>query len=67
MVEAAHIAVRKDPRLRDFYLRIKRKKGSQKAVVAAARKLLVIVFQLLSKKESYRYAFVPGKPVQGTV
>lgn len=55
MVEAAHIAVRKDPSLKAFYDRIKRKKGSQKAIVASARKLLVIVYQMLLKKEPYRY------------
>jgi transposase len=59
MVEVAHTAVRKDPLLKAFYDRIKRKKGSQKAVVAAARKLLVIVFQILSKKEPYQYSLYP--------
>jgi len=42
-----------------FYDRIKRKKGSQKAVVAAARKMSVIVFHILSKKEPYRYSAFP--------
>ena len=55
MVEAAQTAVRKDPLLKAFYDRIKRKKGSQKAVVASARKMLVIVYQILLKKEPYRY------------
>jgi len=55
MVEAAQVASRKDPLLRSFYDRIKRKKGPQKATVAVARKLLVIVFQILTKKELYQY------------
>jgi transposase len=59
MVEAAQTAVRKDPLLRDFYQRIKRKKGSQKAIVAVARKMLVIVYQILLKKELYHYHYSP--------
>ena len=59
LVEAAQTAVRKDPLLKAFYDRIKRKKGSQKAVVAAARKMSVIVFHILSKKEPYRYSAFP--------
>lgn len=64
LVEAAQTAVRKDPLLKAFYDRIKRKKGSQKAVVAVARKMSVIVYHVLSKKESYRYsAFSQVSPV----
>lgn len=67
MVEAAQVAVRKDPHLKDFYERIKRKKGAQKAIVAAARKLLVIVFHILTKKEVFQYhAFSGQARVQGT-
>ncbi|MBI3012458.1 MAG: IS110 family transposase [Elusimicrobia bacterium] len=54
-VEAAQVASRKDPLLKAFYDRIKRKKGSQKATVALARKLTVIVYQILTKKEPYHY------------
>lgn len=59
MVEAAQTAVRKDPLLQAFYDRIKRKKGPQKAVVAAARKMLVIVFHMLTKQEPYHYHHFP--------
>lgn len=55
MVEAAQTAVRKDPLLKDFYSRIKKKKGSQKAIVAVARKMLVIVYHVLKKQEVYQY------------
>lgn len=61
MIEAAHTAVRKDPRLKDFFERIKRKKGSQKALVAAARKMLVVVYWMLTKKEPYRFNAFPGQ------
>lgn len=64
MVEAAQVAVRKDPLLKAFYDRIKRKKGSQKAVVASARKLLVIVYHILSKKEPFQYNTFPRQARQ---
>ena len=55
------------PLLKDFYERIKRKKGAQKAIVAAARKLLVIVFHILTKKEVFQYhAFPRQAREQGT-
>lgn len=55
MVEAAHVAVRKDPALKAFYERIQRKKGSQKALFASARKLLVSVYHILKKDEPYKF------------
>jgi transposase len=61
MVEAAQVACRKDPLLKDFYERIKFKKGSQKATVAVARKLMVIVFQILVKNEPYHYPVCAGQ------
>ena len=63
LVEAAHRIIRKDPVLKSFYNRIRIKKGSQKAIVAVARKLLTYVFQILTKKEPYRYQpILPKKP-----
>ena len=38
------MAVRKDEKFRNFYERIKAKKGPQKAIVATARKLLTIIY-----------------------
>lgn len=55
MVEAAHRVIRKDPGLKQFFDRIRFKKGSSVAIVAIARKLLVAVFHVLSKNETYRY------------
>ena len=40
--------------LHQFYNRIKFKKGDLKATVATARKLAVIIWNMLSKKEQYR-------------
>lgn len=55
MVEAAQLACKRDPALGHFYDRLKRKKGSAKARVAVARKLLVAVYHVLKCGEHYRY------------
>jgi transposase len=63
LVEAAHIAVRKDPALKEFYQRIRYKKGAHKATVAVARKLLTYVYHILKRQEPYRYQpRYPKKP-----
>jgi len=49
-VQCAFVAIRNDEKFRNFYERIKRKKGPQKAIVATARKLLTIVFAVEDKK-----------------
>jgi transposase len=54
MVESAQTACTKDPRLAFFYQRLKREKGSAKARVAVARKLLVAVYHVLKTEEPYR-------------
>ena len=47
LVEAAQITVRRDEGLKRFYLRLLRRRGAQKAKVAAARKLLIRCYILL--------------------
>ena len=56
LVEAAHCAVRPAGPLRGFFLRIKARKGTNVAVVAAARKLTVIIWHMLTSGEPYRWA-----------
>jgi len=41
--------------LRKFYYELKKRKGTKIAVVATARKLLRVVYCMLSRKENYRY------------
>ena len=53
LIEAAQHASRHDPRLRQFYLRILKRRGYQKAIVAVARKMLVSIYHVLSKNEAY--------------
>src|SRR3989339_1161676 len=45
----ASIKSRKSHRLKQFYLRIERKRGKQKAIVATARKMLTLIWHLLNK------------------
>jgi len=42
-----------DPRMREFYERVERKHGSQKAIVAVARKMLAIMYVMLIRNEPY--------------
>jgi transposase len=54
-VEAARAAIRWDPHWRKVYNRIARRRGASIAVVAVARRLLVLVWHLLTKNDNYRY------------
>ena len=47
LVQATLIAIKYSPYLRNFYFRLKGKKGSGKAIIATARKLLGIVYRTL--------------------
>jgi len=42
--------------LHDFYLRLKKRKGHNVAVVAVARKLVTIAWHILTKRNPYRYS-----------
>jgi transposase len=53
MVEAATVAVNHDPRMRSFYERIKHRRGSQKAIIAVANKMLKITWFMLTRREPY--------------
>jgi len=54
MVEAAHTTIRFDPRMESFYSRIAKRRGKQKAKVAAARQMLEIIWHMLNNSEEYR-------------
>ena len=56
LIEAATAAVRVPGPLKAFYLRLKVKKGHNKAIVATARKLAVIAWHMLTTGEPYRWA-----------
>jgi len=56
MVDATHVAARHHPKWRAEFRRLESRIGRNKAYVAIARKLLVVVFHVLSKKEVDRFA-----------
>jgi transposase len=53
LVEAAHIAVQRDERMKAFYLRVAARRGNQKATVAVACKMLKIAWFMLTRREAY--------------
>ncbi len=56
MIEAAWRAIRMSPLWKERYEELKKRKGSSKAIVAIARKLLVTLWHVLSKEETDRNA-----------
>ena len=53
LAQVAYQALRKDARLREWYKRIKRRRGSSIARVAVMRKLATIVWHMLTKRKTY--------------
>jgi len=55
-VEAAHQLVRVPGPFHAFFLRLRRRKPYNVAITAVARKLVVLVWHMLTNNEDYRYA-----------
>jgi transposase len=55
LIQAVHQVVRYPGELRKFYMKLKKEKGTKIAVVATARKLLRVIYCMLSRKDNYRY------------
>jgi transposase len=53
MVECARVAVRRDARLREFYLKLRQKRGERKALIAVARKMVAYTFWMLKRNKTY--------------
>jgi transposase len=53
LAQVAYQALRKDKKLREWYKRIKRRRGSSIARVAVMRKLATIIWHMLTKQKSY--------------
>ena len=51
--QVAYQALKKDKKLREWYKRIKRRRGSSIARVAVMRKLATIIWHMLTKKKTY--------------
>jgi transposase len=56
IVESARVAVNHDDRLRTFYLRVRERRGDQKAIIATASKMLKIIWFMLTRRETYSNA-----------
>jgi transposase len=56
MVQAARHAVAHHPRWKEEYARLSRRIGDRKAIVAVARKLLVVVWHVLTEEAADRFA-----------
>lgn len=54
LIEAVWPAIRKDLSLRELYESLKQRKGSNKAKVAVARRLAIIVYRVLSQNRPYQ-------------
>jgi transposase len=54
LVQAAHHARQHDPRFKTYYDRIAKRRGPQKAVVAVAKEMLVVIWFMLTRREAYR-------------
>ena len=53
LAQLVHKVLRKDARLRDWFRRIKRRRGATVARVAVMRKLATIIWHMLSKRSTY--------------
>jgi transposase len=54
LVQAAQKAILSDQRLGNYYRRVARRRGQNKAIVATAKEMLTIIYHMLSNKEEYR-------------
>ena len=54
LVQAAQHARQHDPRFKAYYERIAKRRGPQKAVVAVAKEMLVVIWFMLTRREAYR-------------
>ena len=61
LVDAALVAVKKDPGLAQFYQYLMQQKGKAIARVAVARKLARSVYFVLKKQRPYRYRLLQSR------
>lgn len=54
LVQAAQHARQHDPRFKAYYERVAKRRGPQKAVVAVAKEMLVVIWFMLTRREPYR-------------
>ena len=54
LVQAAQHTRQHDPRFKTYYDRVAKRRGPQKAVVAVAKEMLVVIWFMLTRREAYR-------------
>ena len=55
LIQCAHASIRTNPKINEFYSKIAKRRGDKKAVVAVARKLVKIIYAVLSSKTPSLY------------
>ena len=53
LAQVTHKVLRKDARLREWFKRLKRRRGASIARVAVMRKLATVIWHMLSKRKTY--------------
>ena len=53
LIQCARASIKSDERMKEFYLRIKRKRGERKAIVAVTRKMVVYAYWMLKRNLTY--------------
>jgi hypothetical protein len=53
LAQVTHKVLRKDARLREWFKRVKRRRGSTIARVAVMRKLATLIWHMLRKRKTY--------------
>jgi transposase len=61
LAQVTHKVLRKDARLREWFKRIKRRRGSTIARVAVMRKLATVIWHMLSKRKTYAACRAAGE------
>lgn len=63
LVQCATAVVKseKHPEIRNRYLRIKKRRGHKRAIIAIARMLLTAIYHILKKKESYNPDYIENQ------
>ena len=54
IIQCAHVAVRYDDRMKEYYERLKKRHRSPVAITHVANKMLTIIWHMLTKKELYQ-------------
>ena len=54
LVQAARVASRTDPRMRQLYRRVASRRGDGKAVIRVANKMATIIWHMLTKRQPYK-------------